>query len=223
MKPLSLLLRGVARLLKTAALIGSVLLAFALWQAPAWMGHQDTPGVADYIVPFGGEAHRAVHAANLFNRGYADRVLVGRPAASGEVQLLERYGIANTRAELVYHYVMTADGVPPGAIRFFGNGLTNAHDEVQALFSLIGAGPGRIIVITSPYRLFRTRLMLREYAPEWSIMVIAAPQESFQKSWWTSPQSVRHVLLETAQICSYLLDRLVRFARSLRPGSSGGI
>lgn len=220
------MIRFVSRIIKLVwytALLLAVLFAIALRFGPQWMAHEDVAGVADYIVPLGGNPVRAEYAADLFQRGYADRIFVGRQEISSEDTLLERYGIPVTRKELAYHYVLTAQGVPAGAVRFFGRALTNTVEEAEALAEAIGTGPGRIIVVTSPYHVFRTRMVLKRQLPEWTVMVVASPQDppdqpdQPDEPWWRTQRSTRSVLMESVKIVYYLLGEV------FRSGNGGGL
>lgn len=140
---------------------------------------------ADLILPLYHGGDTVPFAAELYRRGYADRVALGwtKPGR------LEALGLVPSPHE-AWRGVLEAEGVPPEAIVVIGSKIANEVELAQAVAAFLESrGKSRAIVVASAplSRLSRHHLRrgltgspveLRMY-PVW-------PREFDERTWWRS-------------------------------------
>lgn len=175
----------------------TLLVTAGFWLAPP----NEPPQQADVIIVLFGGMERSTHAAELYLRGIAPTIWVSRPAREQSIDVLEQLGIVLPNEEEIHRRILNRKGVPPHAIRFFGEGSVSSVDEAHALKRL--ATPAkRMLVVTSPTHVLRARLMLSSVmAGAGSVVqVVATPYEAFERRWWQNQESARSVILEIAKL-----------------------
>lgn len=194
------LLGGMGVVIITLAAVAATLVL-----ASSWLLQSDELRPADAIVILAGDARRTRHAADLFRRGFAPRVLISKPERTGREKMLDDMEIPFPRAEQLDMEVLRKTGVPAANIIVFGGGSVSTFDEALALQRLfIGKAP-RLLVVTSPYHVRRARLILANALPDAVLNVVATPYEQFPERWWTSQDAARELLLEMAKLCFYFM------------------
>jgi uncharacterized SAM-binding protein YcdF (DUF218 family) len=179
--------------------------AVGLSYAGEWLSAGDRPQKADAILVLGGGYARPFQAADLYRRGFARKIYVSVPARGDEYRLLDEAGVAFPREEEVVRQVLQKKGVPASAIEYFGKDSISTAAEAQAARALFGKGVPRLLVVTSPYHLRRTRMTFSDALPAADIRVIATSYDPFPQAWWKDQSAARHVLLELAKITFYQL------------------
>lgn len=173
--------------------------------ASSWLLQSDEVRPADAIVVLAGDARRTRHAADLFRRGFAPRILISKPERTGREKMFDGMEIPFPRAEQLDMEVLRKTGVPAGSIAFFGEGSVSTFDEALALQRLFAGKAKRLLVVTSPYHVRRARLILADALPDTVLNVVATPYEEFPERWWTSQDAARDLLLEAAKLCFYVV------------------
>jgi uncharacterized SAM-binding protein YcdF (DUF218 family) len=190
--------------------MGSIAVVFlttviSLGSAGIWLSTDDDLVFSDAIVVLAGRLlERAQYASDLYHKGLAPVIFISRPEREKTFKLLEKYGIHYPYAEEVNREVLMARGVPQERIRFFGNGSVSTAEEAKYINQVFGAGNKRIIIITSPFHVRRTRMILNDNISKCDIRVVGTPYSSFKKRWWTDQGSAREVILEICKILYYL-------------------
>jgi uncharacterized SAM-binding protein YcdF (DUF218 family) len=179
--------------------------ALGLGYAADWLSAGDPPLKADAIVVLGGDFSRPFQAADLYHRRLARKIYVSVPARANEYRLLDEAGIPFPRQEEVARAVLLKKGVPAGAIEFFGKDLISTAAEAQAVRKLFPRRAPRLLVVTSPYHLRRTKMIFSDALPAADIRVIATDYDPFPQAWWKDRDAARNVLLELAKISFYQL------------------
>jgi uncharacterized SAM-binding protein YcdF (DUF218 family) len=185
-----------------AAAIGA---ALGLNYAAAWLSAGDRPQKADAILVLGGSFTRPFQAADLYRQGLARKIYVSVPLREDQLRLLDEAGIAYPREEEVVRQVLLKKGVPASAIEYFGKASVSTAAEAQAARALFARGAPRLLVVTSPYHLRRTRMTFADALPAADIRVIATSYDPFPQAWWKDQNAARNVLLELAKITFYQL------------------
>ena len=170
------------------------------WSAAGLLNVPDTPVRSDAIVVLSGDALRAVHAADLYRQGLAPRVLLMVEARSRAQKKLDEIGVPFPRTETVYHDALVKLGVPAAAISIIGGEVpgTAAEAEAEALYAALPAGT-RLLVVTSPYHLRRTRMIFTDRFPADQVRIVPTPYDPFPARWWTDQEAARNVLQELGQ------------------------
>ena len=185
-----------------AAAIGA---ALGLNYAADWLSAGDRPQKADAILVLGGSFTRPFQAADLYRQGLARKIYVSVPAREDQFRLLDEAGIAYPREEEVVREVLLKKGVPAAAIEYFGKDSISTAAEARAARALFGKGAPKLLVVTSPYHLRRTRMTFSDALPAADIRVIATSYDPFPQAWWKDQNAARNVLLELAKISFYQL------------------
>lgn len=179
--------------------------ALGLHYAAQWLSAGDAPRKADAILVLGGGFARPFQAADLYRQGYARRIYVSVPAREHQYRLLDEAGIAYPREEEIVRQILQQRGVPASAIEYLGKDLISTAAEAQAARAVFAAGAPRLLVVTSPYHLRRARMTFADALPAADIGMIASSYDPLPQAWWHDQNAARHVLLELAKICFYLL------------------
>lgn len=185
-----------------AAAIGA---AAGLNYATDWLGTGDRPQKADAILVLGGSFTRPFQAADLYRQGLARKIYISVPAREDQHRLLDEAGIAFPREEEIVRQVLLKKGVPASAIEYFGKASVSTAAEAQAARVLFAGGAPRLLVVTSPYHLRRTKMIFADALPAADIRVIATSYDPFPQAWWKDQNAARNVLLELAKITFYQL------------------
>lgn len=154
----------------------------------AFMTIRDPLERADLILPLYHEGHTIPFAAaELYHRGYADRVAVRRTRPSR----LETLGLLPPPHE-VWRKVLEAEGVPPEAIITIGSQIENKGELARAVAAVLGSrGKIRVIVVASaPLSRLSRRELRRGLAgsPIELRMYPVRPREFDERTWWRSRQ-----------------------------------
>lgn len=199
--------RLLLALVFAAALAGAA--AVFAWNAGRWLNTPDEAGPADAIVVLAGSYFRHLEAAALYRRGLAPVVYVSVPVPDPAAPALAALGVRLVPHEEVQEQILKAAGVPPSALRRLGlpQGNVSTYDEAEAAAGAFPRPNARLLVVTSPYHVRRTRMIFRDAfaGQDASIRVLATSQEAFPDRWWTSQGAAREVLLEWAKIGFYVL------------------
>ncbi len=199
------LLSLLIRILGTLALIGGLAVAFLLLTAGRWFPVYGEPEPADVIVVLSGSYTRPLHAADLYLRGLAPKVLVSRSWRGREERMLDELGVDYPREEEVSLAVLEKRGVPADAVSVFGPGNMSTAQEALELRALFEKEPKRLLVVTSPYHVRRTRYILEDQLQCCALQVVGTPYDPFAEQWWKNRDNARQVLLESVKFLFYIL------------------
>lgn len=172
--------------------------------ASSWLPVQGEPRQADYIVVLAGSPARALYAADLYNQGYAPRVLVSKPWRDDVLRRLEALDVPYTFDEEVNVQTLLAKGVPRSAIGIFGAANMSTAQEAMVLQQRFAGTAERLLVVTSPYHVRRTRMIFNDLLPCCEHQIVGTPYEPFADKWWQDRQSARALVLESAKFIFYL-------------------
>ena len=170
-----------------------------------WLSASDRPQKADAILVLGGNYSRPFQAADLYLQGYARKIYVSVTARGDEYRLLDDAGIAFPREEEIVRQVLLKKGVPASAIEYFGKASISTADEARAVRAVFAAGAPKLLIVTSPYHLRRSRIIFTDALPAADIRVIATSYDPFPQAWWKNQNAARNVLLELSKITFYQL------------------
>jgi uncharacterized SAM-binding protein YcdF (DUF218 family) len=174
--------------------------------AARWLNNPDTPARADAILVLAGSYQRPIHAGELYRQGLAPLVLVSVAAADPAAAPLAALGVKLVPKEETYEQTLRAKGVPADRIQRLGTKSLSTVDEAFELRKRFAGKSAKVLVVTSPFHVRRSRMIFTD-ALEGSgiaVSVVATPQEPFPERWWTSQDASRDVLLEWTKILFYL-------------------
>jgi uncharacterized SAM-binding protein YcdF (DUF218 family) len=170
-----------------------------------WLSTSDKPDKADAILVLAGDYARPFQAADLYRQGLAERIYISAPLRESQLRLLDDAGVDYPRHEEIMRQVLLKKGVPASAIEFFGKESISTAAEAGAARALFAKGAPRLLVVTSPYHLRRTRIIFADALPGADVRVIATSYDPFPREWWKNQDAARNVLLEIPKIVFYKL------------------
>jgi uncharacterized SAM-binding protein YcdF (DUF218 family) len=178
--------------------------------AGRWLQSGTSPVAhADIAVVLAGSHDRTLYAADLYNKGFVERVVLSRPTVEPGQARLARLGIPIVSEEDLNKQILLHLGVPEGAIDFLPGRSLNTREEAAALLRYLGASNLKVIVITSPANTRRVSFIFRHRFAESQFQIVATPYEEFDWRWWQSPDSARAVVLELVKSL-YLIEQEAR-------------
>ncbi|BBD08383.1 YdcF family protein [Desulfovibrio ferrophilus] len=189
---------GVLATLLTLLGVGAVLMAGNM------IHKQDTLQKSDAILVLGGSVYRAQQAATLHKQDYAPLVYVSRAITDPGLKVLAGIDIIVPPGYEINRRLLNKNGVPDEAIRYYGEQLPSTAAEAEA-FAQAFPGAQRIIIVTSPYHVFRARLIFRQALSNTEVLAIATPDEPFPEQWWADRIAAQQVVMETIKLGWYVL------------------
>ncbi|MGE4263099.1 MAG: YdcF family protein [Desulfovibrio sp.] len=186
-------------------LAGAALLVLAGW----WLPAEDELRPADAIVILAGDVRRSAHGADLYLRGLAPAVYLGRPFHDPPEPLCS-LGLPCPRQEEVMQAVLAIKAVPPEAVHAYGDELLSTVEEAEALARALPPEARTIIVVTSPSHSRRAKVVLSRELPGRELLMSPTPHERFEREWWTHQASAKAVVLEVAKFAQYYLGQPFR-------------
>ncbi|HEX2092121.1 MAG TPA: YdcF family protein [Longimicrobiaceae bacterium] len=197
---------GALLVLVLLALSAFALRAPILTGAARFLAVRDPVARADFILVLGGERyHRPRHAAELFRRGTAPRIVLIREASDLEASL----GLVPNGTDVTVR-VLRHFGVPDSAIRVveYPGGAGSTAEEGEALRDYLRENrTRRVIVVTSEYHGRRARWTLRRATRGMGAelrMSLAATHEFNERNWWMREKGLVLYLNEYIKLFFYL-------------------
>ncbi len=182
--------------------------AFGLPAAARFLEASEPLEAADYILVFAGDFNsRPLHAARLFERGLAPRVVTTGAFVADEVCAL---GLRLTAAELSAR-VLQRNGVPPDRIEVLPIGYSTL-EEARAFAEFAREKPvASVIVVTSPYHVRRAKLILGGALAGRGVRVMGSAAGSGEASrWWRTKGGLIHLNNEMLKLAFYALPEGLR-------------
>lgn len=201
-----------------AALFALLLLALAAYalRAPILTGVarlltvRDPVSRADLVLVLGGEVNtRPFHAAGLYRRGVAPRVVLVRERSGPAV----REGLYPSRTDVAVR-ILRRGGVPAGAIVVLEppGGASSTREEARALREYLRSSGGRrVAVVTNAYHTRRARLAVRRATSDLRVEILMSPAPAWgftESDWWRSEDGLLAYFGEFVKLAVYLAGGL---------------
>jgi len=155
----------------------------------AYLVKASPPQKADAALVLAGDGwgYRVLTAAQLARDGFVPKVLVSGPDGA--------YG--NHECDLAIPFVVK-HGYPESYFVHMEHSARSTVAEAQAVLPVIRhMGIQRLIVVTSNFHTRRAGAIFRRLAPDITILVVAAPDESFTADgWWLRREGQKTFLTE---------------------------
>jgi uncharacterized SAM-binding protein YcdF (DUF218 family) len=186
------------------------LLAYAFVNVGHFLTEDDSIHKADAIFVLAGSTlDRPLEAVDLYQQGYAPRIVLTRETPERSILISARRGVVLPFKADVARDAMIQLGVPMAAIVVPPRIHDNTAQEAQTLRALAQEQRWRrVIVIAARYQTRRARMAMRRELEETGIDVelrgtryeVVNPDR-----WWTSRSDLRWVLDEGAKLLAYEL------------------
>ena len=186
-------------------MFAATILVLAVFLDSWLLSAADEPVESDYAFVLAGKPFRALEAADLYKEGLVKKIYVSKPFESMERSKFEKMGIIIPRKEWLTQQVLLRSGVPLDDILFFGTNSLSTVEEILAIKKMVTRSNAKFMVVTSPYHVRRTKMILSDYFKEHSYRVILNRHENMAEPWWTQQSSALQVVLEVSKIFYYNL------------------
>lgn len=164
----------------------------------------DPPQKSDAIVTLGGGVpFRPVAAADLYNEGFAKRILISASPRRHPVesQRLESLDFVSPNAATAYQ-IMRKAGVPSSAIEILSNPSTSTYEEILQLQAW--AKENGAVRILAPTNRFHSRRLAWTSARHLDCEIIITRATFLEPDkWWESSDHVRAFQLELVKLLFY--------------------
>jgi uncharacterized SAM-binding protein YcdF (DUF218 family) len=200
-------------LYRTLAVLVVIALALSLYafaHIGLYLTKEDPLRNADAIAVLAGtRMDRALEAADLYQRGYAPRIVITREKPERSFAALAERGVALEPDADVTRDVLQRLGVPAAGIMIPDAVHDNTAQEAQTLRQLAVSNHWRtIIVVTSKYHLRRAGFAMRRELKDTGTEVVMRGtryDEVNPDRWWTSRADWRWVITEGGKLVAYEL------------------
>jgi uncharacterized SAM-binding protein YcdF (DUF218 family) len=172
-----------------------------------WLVVDDPLQKADAIFVLGGSRYeRPLEAVDLYQAGWAPRVLLMKQIADAGERALSARGIPYRREVDEQIEVMVRLGVPSSAILVL-NEADNTAEEADALYQAATTNRwSRVIIVTSKQHTRRARLVMRRRLAGTGVEVrmrYSRYDASDTDRWWRNRSTLRFTLFETQRLFGY--------------------
>lgn len=201
------------KLLGTLTLAGIIAAGIGFFVMGSWLQLDEQPRKADYILPLAGDELRLIRAAELFNQGYAQTILVSNSREHPHTRLdrtRAQLGWPQMTREQYRRGILNTQGVDWGETRTFGNGHISTVEEAEALREFLQGKKATLLVVTSPPHARRAEIILEDTLPDCDIIMTTTPEGKFPEKWWTDQRSAQNIVLESAKLLHYWLGGAFR-------------
>jgi uncharacterized SAM-binding protein YcdF (DUF218 family) len=175
-----------------------------------FMAREDPLQKADAIFVFAGRyLERPLEAADLFQAGYAPRIVVTRSTADQQTFDLERRRVRIPSEHDLTTAMLEQLGIPGSAVVAPSFIHDNTAEEARTLRELaLQHGWRRVIVVSSKYHLRRIMVAVRAQLRGTSVEVLARGSRYDQSTpdrWWTRRSDIRQLATEVPKLVAYTL------------------
>ena len=188
-KPRSWRLWPGVLLLAGLVLIAVVFHTQILGSLGSYLVQAGPPQKADAALVLAGDGwgNRILTAAQLARNGFVQKVLVSGPDGA--------YGLHDCDLAIPF---AVKHGYPESYFVHMENSARSTVAEAQAVLPVIRRmGIQRLIVVTSNFHTGRAGAIYRKLAPDLTILMVAAPDESFTANrWWHSREGQKTFVVE---------------------------
>jgi uncharacterized SAM-binding protein YcdF (DUF218 family) len=194
--------------------VGLLLLAavgvYAFVSVGRWLSPQDQLEKADAIFVLAGTiAERPLEAVDLYQAGYAPRILITRDTPEPAVLAATMRGAVLPQRFELNKEVLVRLGVPESALIVPGRIHDNTASEAQTLREVaLKMGWKKVIVVTSTYHLRRVAIACSRQLKGTNVQVVLRATRydpAVPGRWWTRRSDIRWVVSEAPKVLAYAL------------------
>lgn len=184
--------------------------AYAFINVGRWLSPQQPLQKADAIFVLAGTvAERPLEAADLYEAGYAPRILVTRDTPEPAVLVAGTRGASLPQRFELNRQMLLELGVPASALIVPDRIHDNTAAEAQTLRDVaVMLGWKRVIVVSSAYHLRRVSIACRRQLRGTGIELLLRGTRydpAVPDRWWTRRNDIRWVISEVPKVLAYWL------------------
>ena len=181
---------------------------YAFLHVGRWLSPQDPLAKADAIFVLAGTvAERPLEAADLYQAGYASKILVTRDQPEQAVAVAGTRGVHLPERYQLNLDMLVALGVPRSALIVPERVHGNTASEAETLREVaIQQGWKKVIVVSSTYHLRRVALVCRRQLRGTGVEIVLHATRydpSVPDRWWTRRSDIRWIVSELPKLLAY--------------------
>ena len=219
--------RGTVRTIvgQTVRIAGTVSLVILIAVAAlvpflgALLEYQDQPQRADYIVTFAGDRNLMQKTADLYQQGYANRILLGRSRDVADTA--GKAGTTGARPDGESRDAATVPpdepGVPASVTTTFGSDRDDLHEAAIAVHKLAEDRRAKVILVVPRAQSWRAKLIFEDEMPKVRFFVVSQEEGKIGIPWWTDEPSTVTTMVETAKLFHHWVDSIRTRAPDVKP------
>lgn len=198
--------RGLARWQKAALVLVGMALVLLLFREPlmvqagrALVARDEVKEADVIVVLMGSLPDRVVHGAELFKKGYADRLVMVRTREYEDYEIMETLDLEIPGPVDLNLDVARQLGVQEEDVVILDEGSDSTYDEAVAMRGYLEeTGEDSMILVTSKYHSARSKKTFeRVLGEEVRIISSPSPHDFFEpEGWWKCRTQTRNVILE---------------------------
>jgi uncharacterized SAM-binding protein YcdF (DUF218 family) len=184
---------------------------YLLKQIGHFLIYEQKPKKADVIVVLNGrDTERSLAAVDLYNKGYADLIVLARGfKQAGCEEFWKRVG-ADWNSKIFFQRAIEAMGIPEKSFKIIGDGVTSTFDEANVTKKYLKEnGHKSILVVTSKWHSKRTYYTFKSVMKndkEIGITIYPSKYDDFNPdSWWKNEVDAETVFRECVRYIYYIL------------------
>lgn len=185
-----------------------VLLIIFIFNIGRMLVEDEPPVSADAIVVLMGSIpDRILHAVDLYEQGYADKILIAEEFHS---ELLDEHSIETMVGAEINRLIAIELGVPPEVCIIIDGNTRSTQDEAMAFKEYFNdKEQGRILLVTSIYHSKRSDTIFEKALSNIEVVSSPTPYDTYNSSqWYKSREDASNVLLECLKFLNfYLIDQ----------------
>jgi uncharacterized SAM-binding protein YcdF (DUF218 family) len=194
-------------------IIASIAGFIAFFELANLLQYENRPEKADFIFPLAGNAQRLIKAAQLYDEGFASKILLSDEIKQRPLNVAT-FSEKQSDASALHLNALAASGVSPSDIMQFGENLASTAEEAEALRALLGNRTATILLVASPYEALRAKIIFERTLPSVKWLIICADQPRLPEQWWRDKAASLTVVTEVAKIMYYLAGGVFRGPKS---------
>lgn len=173
------------------------------------------------VVTAAGRPDRILEAVDLYEAGYADRMIWCREPLPETLIEFRRRGIEIPESAEVYRDLAMRLGVPSDAIQIVEHRVSSTHEEAAVLASFLAEQRiGSVLVVTTSVNSRRQCGIVEAFLPA-SVQLRCRPSQydAFDPdSWWHDRKAARELVMELLKLVNYhLIERWTKPPGSWNP------
>ncbi|MFX0124539.1 MAG: YdcF family protein [Candidatus Hodarchaeota archaeon] len=186
---------------------------YLLQQIGRFLIIEQNPVKADIIVVLNGrDTERSLAAVDLYNKGYADLILIARgPKQPGSDEFWKRVG-SDWNSKIFFQRAIEAMGIPDSSFKMIGNGATSTYDEAKVAKRFVNQnGYKSILIVTSKWHSKRAYLTFRSVFNKDTeikkrITIHPSKYDTFDPdNWWKTGADAELVFREYVRLIYYIV------------------
>ena len=181
---------------------------------------QQEPEKADVIVVLNGrDTERSLAAADLYNQGYSNRIVIARGSKQPGNDEFWRRVRDNFDGKIFFQRALYAMGIPESSFKLIGNGVDSTYDEALVTKEFLADnGYKSILLVTSKWHSRRAYLTFRSALKKDGIRIIVQPSkyDVFNPdTWWKNSNDAELVFYEYTRLIFYVISSRISLQVSL--------